>query len=46
MTVIDHLFVIVLLVIVPLYQHFYAVPKMHREFAKETPADEAARARA
>ncbi len=37
MTVIDHLFVFVLLVIVPLYQHFYAVPKMHREFAKETP---------
>ncbi len=34
MTVIDHLFVFVLLVIVPLYQHFYAVPKMHREFVK------------
>lgn len=37
MTVIDHLFVLVLLVIVPLYQHFYAVPKMHREFAEESP---------
>ncbi|MCH7573216.1 MAG: CPBP family intramembrane metalloprotease [Planctomycetes bacterium] len=37
MTVIDHLFVFVLLVIVPLYQHFYAVPKMHREFAEESP---------
>ncbi len=37
MTIIDHLFVILLLVGVPLFQHFHSTPKMRREFAKETP---------
>ena len=37
MTFIDHIFVILLLLVVPLYQHFFSTPKMRREFAEESP---------